>query len=372
MLISDIISVVERLAPPAIQEEWDNTGVQVGSLLVECTGVTLCVDCTPAVLDEAIAAGHNLIIAHHPLIFKPLKRLTGVTPVEAVILNAVAAGVTVYSTHTALDSTEGGISHVMARMLGLEDVEVLDPRQSDLLKLTVFVPRDDADRVRLALFDAGAGHIGRYDSCSYGSEGEGTFRALDGAYPTAGDLYEFHTEPETRLEVILPRWRRRAVEEAISQTHPYEVPAYEFTEVTTGCNPYGLGVIGVLSTPMTARELALHAKKVFGCEAVRVPSLQLGSDDEEVALKLRRVAVCGGSGGSLIRAALGARAQAYVTADVRYHDFVDYGDRLCLIDIGHFEGEKCAREILLKAISEKFPNFAVSIAKNEHNPTEYL
>ncbi len=374
MKILEILRIVERVAPPQIQESWDNTGLQVGSAETECTGITLCVDCTPEVLDDAIARNHNLIISHHPLIFKPLKRLTGSSPTEAVIMNAIAAGVTIYSTHTALDSTTGGISHTMAAMLGLEDVRILDPRHNDLLKLTVFVPDSDADRVRLALFDCGAGKIGNYDSCSFGVNGEGTFRALDGATPAVGELFTFHTEKETRLELILPRWKRAVTEDAIRQTHPYEEPAFEFTEVVTGSDPYGLGTVGILPAPMTARELALHAREVFGCETVRVPSVWLDTDSEGKYSKpvIRRVAVCGGAGGSLIEAALRSRAQAFVTGDLRHHDFIDYGDRLCMIDVGHFEGEKCSRNILFKAITEIFPNFAVTIAKNERNPIKYL
>lgn len=369
MLIRHIIDAIEQVAPLPIQEEWDNSGLQVGNAAAECTGVMLCVDCTPAVVDEALAEGCNLIVSHHPVIFKGLKRLTGSTPAEVTVMNAIAAGVSIYSSHTALDSAAAGVSRRMARMLGLEDIEVLDPRMADALKLTVYVPEKSADSLRLALFDAGAGHIGNYDSCSYNTAGRGTFRALDGASPAVGERYAYHTEAETRIEVVLPGWCRHAVEEALRATHPYEEPAYEFIPVETGMRTTGLGCVGNLPAPMSARDIAMLTKRTFGCEGVRVSRLDDGDGDAPL---LRRVALCGGAGGSLIGAAVRSRAQIYITADVRYHDFVDWSSRLTLVDIGHFDSEQCARDIFYQIITEKFPTFAVKIAKNEKNPIQFL
>lgn len=370
MLIRDIINVIEYLAPPATQESWDNTGLQIGSLDTECTGVTICVDCTPDVIEEAVSSGNNLIIAHHPLIFKPLKHITGSSPAESIIIRAITEGIAVYSTHTALDSAPGGISHAMGALLGLNNIKVLAPRTSDMLKLTVFVPIADMEKVRQALFNVGAGGIGLYDSCSYTSEGKGSFRPLPGANPTIGDTGSLHYEPEIRLEMIVPRWLRTHAEQALRNTHPYEEPAYEFIDISTGTNPFGLGIKGYLPSPVSARDLAVRARDIFGCTNVRVSSAWI--DNESIDHVISHVAVCGGAGGSLINTAICAGAQAYITGDLRHHDFVDYSSRIFLIDIGHFDGEKCARNILFEAITEIFPNFAVTIAKNERNPIKYL
>lgn len=366
MLIADIVKAIEEVAPLGLQEEWDNCGMQIGSPLAECTGVMVCVDPTPEVLEEAIARNCNLIVSHHPLIFSGLKRITGANRQQRVIIDALTAGVSVYSSHTALDNSPVGVSATMADMLGLENVTTLARRRSDMLKLTLYVPTDKADEVRLALFDAGAGRLGRYEMCSYGSDGTGTFRPLEGAEPYAGELLKLSFEPETRLELLLPRWRRDAVECALRQTHPYEEPAYEFAEVTAGSYAGGLGCVGNLREPLPAREVSRMAGEVFGCAGVRCS--ELAASEQPV----RRVALCGGAGGSLIGAARGAGAQIYVSADLRYHDYVDHGLSIGLVDVGHFNSEECAKTIFSKLISEKFPNFALYSAKNEKNPIVYL
>ncbi|MCM1110708.1 MAG: Nif3-like dinuclear metal center hexameric protein [Clostridium sp.] len=372
MRIRDILNAIEAEAPLSIQEDWDNSGLQVGDAGADCRGVLLCVDCTEAIIDEAVARGYNLVISHHPLIFRGLKRLTGSIPAERVAIRAIASGIAIYSSHTALDSASYGVSRQMAEMLGLEDIAVLEPRMNDQLKLTVFVPAAKLEEVRLALFDAGAGTIGRYDSCSWSTQGEGTFRPLEGSEPAVGEVYAYHSGPEVRLEMLLPRWRRGAVENALRQVHPYEEPAYEFTAVETGSNPNGLGCIGNLPKPMTPREIALMAKERFGCQGIRASRFDGEDTPGEEPVRYRRVALCGGAGGSLIGRAISLRAQIMITADLRYHDFVDLSSQIALVDIGHFDSEQCARDIFYRIISEKFPNFAVGISKNEINPIQYL
>lgn len=368
MLIKEIIDAIESIAPLPLQEEWDNCGVQVGPTDNECTGVMVCVDCTPVVVEEAIAMNCNLIVSHHPLIFGGIKQLTGKTEAERCVINAVTAGLTIYSSHTALDNSPNGISHRMASLLGLEDVDVLVPREADQLKLVAYVPVSKLDDVRLALFDAGAGAIGNYDFCSFATDGRGSFRALDGANPYVGEVSQLHFEDESRLEVLLPRWKRRDVELALRQVHPYEEPAYEFSEVVAASRPAGSGCVGHLPQPMTVAQLALFAKERFGCQAVRLSCYH----GDPMVHTVRRVAVCGGAGGSFIGAVKRSGADAYITADLRYHDFVDYGKRLALIDVGHFNSEQCAKEIFYQLICEKFPNFAVHTSKNEKNPIQYL
>lgn len=367
VLISDIIREIERIAPLAIQEEWDNCGVQVGATDRPCTGAMLCVDCTEEIISQAIEAGCNLVVSHHPLIFGGLKRLTGATAVERTVMRAIASGVTVYSSHTALDNSPEGVSREMARMLGLKDVAVLAPRTADMLKLTVFVPDSHLDAVREAIARCGAGHIGDYDCCSFAAPGKGTFRALDGAQPWVGSVGEIHTEPEHRLEMVVPRWLKGAATAALRKAHPYEEPAFEFAEVETGTVYAGLGCVGTLPEPMPAPEFAAKAAATFGCGGPRCSLMATDS-----AVEVTRVALCGGAGGSLIRAAIGSGAQAYVSADIRYHDYVDHGRRIGLIDVGHFNSEHCAETIFYRLISEKFPNFAVCYATDEKNPIQYL
>lgn len=366
-LIKDIISAIEQYAPLSLQEGYDNSGLQVGDRESECTGVLLCVDVTPAVIDEAVAAGANLVISHHPVIFKGLKRLTGATVNEQAVIKAVLGGVAIYSAHTSMDNAPSGVSAEIGRRLGLENMKVLDPQRDKIFKLSVFVPHAHVDRVREALFAAGAGHIGNYDSCSYSLRGEGTFRALDGANPFVGSKGEVHSEPETRVEVIVPAWRRLQVERALIEAHPYEEPAYEFVMTDNLSLITGSGVVGDLSAPLSAKELVESVKEAFGS-----PVARCSSPEAAPSPLIRRVALCGGAGGFLAGKAIAAGADAFITSDTRYHDFVELANDIFIVDIGHFESEQCTKSIFYRIVTEKFPNFAVQYSKIEKNPIFYL
>lgn len=365
MQVADIISAIEQFAPISLQEDWDNSGLQLGARNVVCSGVLLCVDVTPDVVDEAIVRECNLIVSHHPLLFKGLKRITGNTPVEQCVMKAIANGINVYSCHTAIDNAENGVSWQMAKMLGLKDIETLERQQGKMLKLSTMIPNVHVDKVRLALFDAGAGQLGNYDSCSFSVKGEGTFRALKGANPYVGNLNEFHLEAETRIDVILPVWLKHKVETALIQAHPYEEPAYEFVRLDNASPHSGLGVVGNYSEGIAPMDLIAKVKSAFGSPMVRCNRCPKD-------LSVRRVAMGSGACASLIPNAIASGAQAYITSDARYHDFVDFSDRILLIDIGHYESEHCTKDIFYHVITEKFPNFAVYYSDKEKNPINYL
>lgn len=366
MTIGEIIRAIESMVPAQYQESWDNTGLQVGSPLSECTGVLICVDVTDAVINEAVSLGANLIVSHHPLIFKGLKRLTGATRVEAAVINAIGAGMSIYSCHTSVDSVPGGVSWRMAGMLGVTPLSVLSPMEPRWTKVAVMVPTANADEVRMAMFEAGAGEAGSYDCCSYNVEGMGTFRALAGANPYVGAQDELHREPEVKIESIVPRWLVGRVTAAIREVHPYECPAIDVINLANEDSSLGLGVVGNLETPLTAGEFMSRVAGTFDSPAIRHSVVK----DEDA--KIRRVAMCGGSGGEFIRDAIKAHAQVYLSSDIRYHDFVDYGDEILLVDIGHFESEQCTKDIFYEIITQKFANFAVYKSTVEHNPMYYF
>lgn len=367
----EIIAAIEAVAPPGLQESWDNSGLQLGDRAVECTGVLVCVDVSPAVIDEAIKLGCNLVISHHPLLFKGLKSITGADPVGASVLNAVAKGITVYSCHTAIDNAPApwGVSHAMAAQLGVHVNRILAPMAAPWLMLTVMVPRAEADSVRMAMFDAGAGAIDPYECCSFNTDGIGTFQALEGAHPFAGKVNgKIHYEPETRIDAVVPTWLRDRVEAAMLEVHPYETPAYHFTAVANRDRYAGLGVVGTLDERMAPRDFISRVKQAFGSPAARCTAV----DDDPEAPPISRVAMCGGSGGEFIARAFNAGAQAYITADIRYHDFVDWRDRILLVDLGHFETEQCTKDIFYSIISQKFANFAIYKSQVETNPINYF
>ena len=366
MKISDLIGAIEDAAPRALQESYDNSGLQLGDCGRACTGALLTVDVTPAVVNEAIECGCNLIISHHPLLFNGLKRITGSTDVEVSVALALKHDITIYSAHTSIDSAPGGISWTMSSMLGLKNAKVLEPAAGKMSKLVTYVPVSHAQSVRQAMFDAGAGHIGNYDSCSYNIEGSGTFRALNGANPFVGDLNRIHVENETRIEVIVPDWKTRDVEQALLAAHPYEEPAYEFLSIANPCKSIGLGCVGDLEQPLAATDFVDLVKSTFGVPVARCTNVV------NSGRLIKRVGLCGGSGSSMIRSAVGAGADAYITSDTSYHNFVDMADRLLIVYIGHHESESCSKAIFYRIITEKFPNFAVRYAHTDYNPINYV
>ncbi len=362
MKIKDIISAIEDFAPLCLQESWDNAGVQVGDVDNEATGAILCVDVTEGVVDEAVAKGTNLIVSHHPLLFKGLKRIVGATPIERIVAKALRNGITIYSAHTNMDSAVGGVSWRDAEKLGLKDVRVLAPQSGNVMKLVVFVPDDYADAVCEAMWKAGAGHIGNYDRCAYRMSGIGTYYALEGANPFAGNVGEQHEEAEARVEVVFPASITGRVVTSMLAAHPYEEPAYDLLKVENKQST-GLGVVGDVE-PVKAADFIAHVKHVLNIAAVPCS----GNLDSTV----RKVALCGGAGGEFIPDAIRCGADIYMCGDLKYHDFTSYNDKIVIANIGHYESEECTKGIFYDIIKKKFPNFATYYAEFEKNPISFL
>lgn len=361
--IGDIAAAIEEFAPVAIQESYDNAGLQVGDPHAEAKAALLCIDVTEDILDEAIERGANMVISHHPLIFRGLKRITGRTPVERIVAKAIKHDIALYAAHTNMDSAQGGVSAHAARKIGMTDVQLLAPQTGKLLKIVTFVPQAHAAAVKEAMWKAGAGHIGNYDSCSYSVRGTGTFRALDGANPFVGTQGEIHSEPEERVEVIVPSWRKGAVLSALKSAHPYEEPAFDVIALGND-TPWGFGVVGNIA-PEPAIELLARVKRIFNVGAISYS----GSHMEQA---VSRVAFCGGSAAELIGDAISAGAQVFITGDVKYHDFTSHNHRIIIANIGHYESEQFTKEIFFDVIRKKFPNFAAYYSEKERNQINYL
>ena len=362
--IKDIIREIEQFAPLPLQESFDNAGVQVGDVNLQATGALLCLDVTEAVIDEALETGCNLIISHHPLAFKAFKSLTGATYVERCMIKACKYDLVIYAAHTNLDNAPGGVNFQLAEMLGLENVRVLSPQKDALLKFVTFVPVAYAETVRNVLFHAGAGQIGHYDSCSFNVEGEGTFRPGEGTHPYCGEPGRMHTEKEVRIEMILPAFKKQAIIRALLSVHPYEEPAYEFYPLANSWDQVGSGVVGEL--PEGEEELAFlqRLKTCFQVDCVKHSAL-LGKP-------IREVAICGGSGASLVKDAIRYGADVFITGEAKYNDFYDVEDHILLAVVGHYESEVCTKDIFYNIISKKFPNFAVHFSNVNSNPVKYL
>lgn len=364
MRISDITSAIEEFAPLSLQEGYDNSGMQIGDSCREATGVLLCVDVTEDIVDEAIENGINLIISHHPLIFKGIKRITGATDIERCIMKAAGNGIAVYSAHTNMDNADKGVSYRMAEKLGLENIAPLAPVAGKLMKITVFVPLSHSEAVRSALFAAGAGMIGNYDSCSYNMSGYGTFRAREGANPYCGEVGRLHREEEERIEAVFPSYKRTEVLRQLYKAHPYEEPAFDLLKLENPICTIGSGAIGELMYPMDEMDFLERIKSVFRCGMLKHSAL--------TGRKIRRVAMCGGSGSFLIDEALKAEADVYITAEIGYHDYFRADGNILLVDAGHYETEQYTKDIFYDIITKKFPNFAVHYTKVGINPVNYL
>ena len=364
MKIKEIIAALERFAPLPLQDGFDNAGLQVGLTEAEATGALLCLDVTEAVVDEAITLGFNLIISHHPLIFKGYKSITGRDYIERCIMKAIRNDITIYSAHTNLDNAPGGVNYKIAEKIGLKNVRILEPKEESLLKLVTFVPTEHVGRVRQALFDAGCGCIGNYDSCSYNVQGEGTFRAGECANPYVGKVGELHTEPEVRIETILPSFRKGAVVKTLMAVHPYEEPAFDLYPLKNSWNQVGSGVVGELEEPETELDFLKRVKKLFEVGCVKHTRL--------TGRLIQKVALCGGSGAFLASRAVGCGADVFLTGEVKYHDYFYYENQMLMAEIGHYESERYTQEIFYSIIREMCPELDVQLTRVTTNPIKYL
>jgi len=362
--IKDIIREIERFAPLPLQESYDNSGVQVGDVNQSATGALLCVDVTEEIIEEAIGNGCNLIISHHPLAFKPFKSLRGATYVERCMIKACKYDLVVYAAHTNLDNVQGGVNYKLAELIGLQNVRILSPQKGALLKLVTFVPTPYAEIVRNALFNAGAGSLGNYDSCSFNLYGDGTFRAQEGAHPFIGEIGEMHYENETRIEVILPAFRQLIVTRALRSVHPYEEPAFDFYPLNNTWEQAGSGVVGELPVEEDELTFLLQIKDLFNVPCVKHSPL--------TGKPIREVAICGGQGAFLIKDAIAYGADIMITGEAKYNDYYDVENQILLAVIGHYESEVCTKEIFYNILSKKFPTFALHLSNVNSNPVKYL
>lgn len=364
MIVSEVIKIVEEFAPPALAESFDNVGLMVGDQTMRVSGVLLTLDVVEQSVDEAVDRGLNLIIAHHPLIFSPLKSVSGKDAVQRTILHAIRQGVAIYCAHTNLDSVAGGVSFRLGEVLGLEKMRVLRPMKNNLLKLVIYSPFNYANTVRKALADSGAGHVGAYGSCSFSSVGEGRFCALPGANPFVGSVGDLHTEKEERVETIVQRHQLEKILSAVRKVHPYEEMAYDVLPMEIDDCSVGLGVIGELEQEMDALEFLNLVKRKLNLGVVKHSKLS--------KKMVKRVALCGGAGGSFIHNAIGCGADIYLTGDLRYHDYFIPENRITLADIGHFESEQFTLDIFYDVLIKKITNFTVCKTALNCNPINYL
>jgi dinuclear metal center YbgI/SA1388 family protein len=364
MIIQHLIDLLQEIAPPAYQEDYDNAGLITGSGSWNCTGALISLDATEDVVNEAIRKQCNLVISHHPIIFKGLKKLNGKNYVERAVITAIKNDVALYAIHTNLDNIKDGVNGKMADLLGLGRRKILQTRPNTLKKLFTFVPLSSAEEVRNAIFQAGAGRIGNYSECSFNTDGTGTFKASQGADPFVGNIGERHLEAETRLEVIFPAHLENRIISAMRAAHPYEEVAFDVIALSNTHPEIGSGLIGELETPVPEREFLQVLRERFKPPVIRHTAL--------TGRLVKTVALCGGAGSFLVADALAQNADVYITADMKYHEFFDADGRTLIADIGHYESEQFTTDLIYDILHKKFGNFALLKTEVNTNPVKYF
>lgn len=364
MILSDIEKCFEEWAPRWTAWESDNVGIQIGRRSRKVSSILVALDATPAIVQEAVANNIDLIVTHHPLLFRPPSSISDSDHVGAIVLSLAEKKIALFSAHTNLDSAAGGVSCTLAQALGVAKPAFLVPLKDTLMKIAVFVPEQHADAVAAAMAGSGAGIIGEYQSCSFRTTGKGTFRGSKHSTPAIGKPLRLEEAAETRLEMIVPRARVTAVVAAMKSAHPYEEVAYDLYKLENGNPNVGMGAIGKISKPMSLGKFLAHVKETLHSSSLRF-SGSLGQT-------VKRVAVCGGSGSELLEDAVREQADVFVTADVRYHAFQAASGRIALVDAGHYETE----HVVLKSIADRLRSWArtedeklvVTVTKQSTNP----
>ena len=363
MQIKDVTNYIEELAPLAYAEDFDNVGLLIGTYNTKVTGVLVTLDTLEETIDEAIAKNCNLIISFHPIIFSGLKKFNGNNYVERVVLKAIKNNIAIYATHTALDNVNNGVSGKMCEVLGLQNCKTLIPKKGIIKKLTTYVPTKGAEKLRNQLFEAGAGNIGNYNNCSFNTEGEGSYRGNEKSNPTVGKKGELIFEKETCISVTFESFLEGKILKKLFDSHPYEEIAYEIITLDNSNQNVGMGMVGEFTDPMNEKDFLTFVKKSFKTDCIR--------HSELLDKPIKKVAVLGGSGSFAIKNAIQVKADAYISADFKYHEFFKAEKRILLADVGHYESEQFTKNLLIDYLRKKFSTFAINLSEKSTNPIHY-
>jgi dinuclear metal center YbgI/SA1388 family protein len=357
MQIREICQQMEAWAPLAWQESYDNSGLLVGDSSAGVKGILISLDCTEEVVEEAIKKGCNLIISHHPIVFSGLKRITGANYVERTVIKAIQNNIVLYACHTNLDHAPKGVSYHLAAKLGITG-QVMKPLRDALKALQYYVPASHEQVLRDALHAAGGGNIGEYSSCSFAQEGLGRFQPSTMANPHTGSADILSEVQEVKVEMIFPAHLESSILNALTSAHPYEEVAYSIYSLDNTWNEVGSGFVGSLEKPLTPAEFLTFVKNRLGIDALKHTALP--------SRPISKVAVCGGAGSFLIKEAVKQGCDAYITSDIKYHEFFDAENQCLLVDVGHYESEVMIIDAIHDYLSKKFSTFAV-LLKSETN-----
>jgi dinuclear metal center YbgI/SA1388 family protein len=364
MKIKEVISVIETMAPLAYAEDFDNVGLLVGNSEDETTGILICHDALENVIDEAISKKCNMVVCFHPILFSGLKKITGKNYVERAVLKAIKNDIAIYAVHTALDNHQNGVNKIFCDALGLQNTKILVPKENFIQKLVTYTIPENHQKLRNALFDAGAGNIGNYENCSFNTQGIGSYQGNENSNPEIGERGEFVENTEIKIEVTFEKHLQSKILKALFSNHVYEEVAYEIYDLKNSHQNIGLGMIGELETEMPEKDFLLFVKNKMKADGIR--------HSEYLGKPIKKVAVLGGSGSFAIKKAIQAGADAFLTADLKYHQFYEAENQLLLADIGHYESERYTKNYIVDYLTKKIPNFAIILSEENTNPVKYL
>lgn len=364
MKIKEVISVIETMAPLAYAEDFDNVGLLVGNPEDETTGILVCHDALENVIDEAISKKCNMVVCFHPILFSGLKKITGKNYVERAVLKAIKNDIAIYAVHTALDNHQNGVNKIFCDALGLQNTKILVPKENFIQKLVTYTIPENHQKLRNALFDAGAGNIGNYENCSFNTQGIGSYQGNENSNPEIGERGEFVENTEIKIEVTFEKHLQSKILKALFSNHVYEEVAYEIYDLKNSHQSIGLGMIGELETEMPEKDFLLFVKNKMKADGIR--------HSEYLGKPIKKVAVLGGSGSFAIKKAIQAGADAFLTADLKYHQFYESENQLLLADIGHYESERYTKNYIVDYLTKKIPNFAIILSEENTNPVKYL
>lgn len=366
MIINDILQVLEQWAPKTYQESYDNSGLIIGDANWTFKGSIICLDSTEEVIQEAIDRGANLVIAHHPILFRGLKRLTGTHYTERAVIKALKHDIAIYAIHTNLDNVRQGVNEEIADRIGMTATgrSILIPKANVLFKLEVMCPEHAVETVQEAVWASGAGKIGEYDRCSFDTEGQGKFRPTGTAKPAIGKVGKDEKVEEVKLDLIVPEHSLSSALKAMQASHPYEEVAHFITRLENVNQTLGSGLVGHLEKPMEPRAFMEMVRN-----EMKVGALKYTHYTGET---IQKVAVLGGSGIFGLEAAKRSGAQAFITADVKYHEYFEADGDILLMDIGHYESEQFTQDLIQRVLQEKIPTFAHLLTRHSTNPVNYL
>ncbi len=364
MKIKEVISILEIMAPLAYAEDFDNVGLLVGNPDDKTTGILVCHDALENVIDEAITKKCNLVVCFHPILFSGLKKITGKNYVERAVLKAIKNDIAIYAVHTALDNHQNGVNKIFCDALGLQNTKILVPKENFIQKLITYTIPENHQQLRNALFNAGAGNIGNYENCSFNSQGIGSYQGNENSNPEIGERGEFVENAEIKIEVTFEKHLQGKILKALFSNHVYEEVAYEIYDLKNSHQNIGLGMIGELQTEMPEKEFLQMVKNKMKADGIR--------HSEYLGKPIKKVAVLGGSGSFAIKKAIQAGADAFLTADLKYHQFYEAENQLLLADIGHYESERYTKNYIVDYLTKKIPNFAIILSEENTNPVKYL